>query len=104
MTSMPCDRAVAIMSQRFAKPAALRQLDVDSVNDANETRDVGRHDARLVGDHRKRRAFANEAQAVEIVRGKRLLDVFNATLDEHVDHDECVLGRPRRVRVDAQHL
>ena len=72
---------------RFAKPAAFGQLEIDAINDTSETRNVGRDDTRFVGNDWKRRPFAHEAKAIEVVGSNRSFDgELDAAFDEHVDH------------------
>ncbi len=87
--------------QRLADPPALGELDVDAVHGAEQTRNVGAGHARLVGDDRQRRAFADEAQAIDIGGADRLLDKLEIELAQPLDRAQRLLRVPGGVGIDA---
>lgn len=91
-------------AQRFDERTAFRELEVHTVDDARELRDVGRDEARLIRDDRQRRAVAHELQSLEVLRRQRLFHELDAEFREQWNHLERALRRPPRVRVDAQDL
>ncbi len=94
-------------AQRFPQRAALGELDVDPVHTAREPRDVGGDEAAFIHDDGQmllRRGAAHVAQAVQVVRGKRLLEEFDAVLLQDRDHLLCPRHGPARVGVHAEGL
>ena len=90
------------MRSGFARAAALGELDVDAIHRANETRNIARHHARLIGDDGERRVLAHKSQPLNILRRQGLLHQLHSTLSQDFNHSHGVVGAPGGVGVHAQ--
>ena len=86
----------------LSRTAAFRQLDVYSVSEAHEPRDVRGNDARLVEDDRQGRTLEHLSEPLAIGRGQRLLDEFDAVVRQEREPSQRLFGAPGRVRVHPQ--
>ena len=85
---------------RRANAAALGELHVDAVDDADERVEVLDRHGRLVGDDRERRDGLQVAEPLVAPRRERLLDQLDAEADQLRDDRRGALGRPADVGVD----
>src|SRR5579872_2076250 len=81
--------------------ATFHQLDIDTVYNIYQARDIIYRDATFIGDNRYRHIVANQLETGPIMGEDRLLDEFDIVRGQGIDIFNRFFRRPTRIGIDA---